>query len=182
MLYSVKGLYYQEGLSMLDEWILGLNIMSQGSFLGTRATFLVDTIISFLVMLPVMIMISIFFAKRNYIKIHQFFQVSLLLMTISTLALFAYNVHYVEGFESLIQLSSIGAKEAFVILTLHITTVTFTILIWFLTIFYALNDRKRRALPGVYSEAHRRAGQRTFVAIVMMVLTSLSIYWVLYIA
>ena len=167
---------------MLEQWILGVNILSQGSFLGTRATFLIDTIVFFLVTLPIIVMVSIFFAKRNYIKIHQFLQISLLLMTISALALFAYSVHYVEGFESLIQSSSIGVREAFVILTLHITTVTITILIWFLTIFYALNDKKRKALPGVYSESHKRAGQRVFVAIVMMALTSLSIYWVLYIA
>jgi len=182
MLYFVKEVYFQGGLSMLEQWILGLNMVSQGSFLGTRATFFIDTIISFLVLLPMLIMISIFFAKKNFIKIHQFLQLSLLLITISTLALFAYSVHYVEGFESLLQQSSVGAKEAFVILTVHVTTVVISILIWFLTIVYALNDRKRRALPGVYSEPHRKAGQRALLSIVMMALTSLSIYWVLYIA
>ena len=181
MLYFVKGVFYQGGLSMFEEFILELDMLSQG-FLNTRATILIDGIISFLVMLPIIIMISILFAKRGYIKIHQSLQVSLLLMTISALALFAYSVHYVEGFESLIQKSSIGAKETFIVLTVHITVVTITILIWFLTIFYALNDKKRRALPGVYSEPHGRAGRRVFLAIVMMALTSLSIYWVLYIA
>ena len=167
---------------MLEQWILGLDILSQGGFLDTRATFLIDSIVSFLVTLPILIMISIFFAKRNYIKIHQFLQVSLLLMSMSALALFAYSVHYVEGFEFLLQQSSVGAKGAFVLLTVHVTTVVITILIWFLTIVYALNDRKRRALPGVYSEPHGRAGRRVLLGIVMMALTSLSIYWVLYIA
>ena len=166
---------------MLEQWILGLDILSQGGFLDTRATFLIDSIVSFLVTLPIIIMISIFFAKRGYIKIHQFLQISLLSISIGALALFAYSVHYVEGFESLIQQSSMGAKGAFVILTVHVTTVVISILIWFLTIVYALNDRKRRALPGVYSEPHGRAGRRVLLGIVMMALTSLSIYWVLYI-
>ena len=182
MLYSVKEVYYQGGLSMLEQSILELDILSQGGFLGTRATFLIDIIVSFLVILPIIVMISIFLVKRNYIKIHQFLQVSLFLISISALALFAYSVHYVEGFEYLIQKSSVGAKEAFVILTVHVTTVVITILIWFLTIFYALNDRKRRALPGVYSEPHKRAGRRVLLGIVMMALTSLTIYFVLYIA
>ena len=182
MLYFVKEVYVQGGLSMLEQWILGLDMVSQGGFLGTRATFFIDTIISFLVVLPMLIMISIFFAKRSFIKIHQFLQLSLLLISISTLALFAYSVHYVEGFESLLYQSTVGVKEAFVILTVHVTTVIISILIWFFTIIYALNDRKRRALPGVYSEPHKKAGRRALLSIVMMALTSFSIYWVLYIA
>ena len=181
MLYSVKGVYYQGGLSMLEQFILKLDIVSQVGFLGTRATFMIDAIVSFLVLLPIIIMISIIFAKRNYIKIHQFLPVFLLLTTISALAMFAYSVHYMDGFESLIQKSSLDAKEAYVILTMHVTTVVITILIWFLTIFYALNDKKRRALPGVYSESHRKAGQRVIFAIFLMVLTTIGIYWVLYI-
>ena len=179
MLYFVKGVFYQGGLSMFEEFILELDMLSQG-FLNTRATILIDGIISFLVMLPIIIMISILFAKRGYIKIHQSLQVSLLLMTISALALFAYSVHYVEGFEALIQQSSIGAGEAFVLLTIHVTTVVITLLIWSLTIFYADSDVKRRALPGLYSEIHRRAGRRVLLGIVLMSLTSVSIYWILY--
>ena len=182
MLYSVRGVYYQGGLSMLEEWILGSEILSQGGFLGTRATFLIDIIVSFLVTLPIFIIISIFFAKSNYIKIHQLFQVFLLLLSMGSLALFAYSVHYIEGFDTLLQQSSVGIKKVFTLLALHITIVIITILMWVLTIFYALNDRKRRALPGVYSKAHGRAGRRVFSAIVLMALTSLSIYWVLYIA
>ena len=167
---------------MLEQWILGLDILSQGGFLGTRATFLIDSIVSFLVTLPIIIVISIFLAKKNYIKIHQFFQVSLLLISISAVTLFAYSVHYLEGLESLLQQSSVDSKEAFVLLTIHITTVVITISIWFSTIIYACNDRKRRALPGVYSESHRRVGRRVLLAIIVMAFTSLSIYWVLYIA
>jgi len=182
MLYFVKGVFYQGGLYMLEEFILELDMLSQG-FLNTRATILIDGIISFLGMLPIIIMISILFAKRGYIKIHQSLQVSLLLMTISALALFAYSVHYVEGFESLIQQgSSMGVREAFILLTIHITTVVITLLIWSLTIFYAYSDVKRRALPGLYSETHRRAGRRVLLGILLISLTSISIYWILYMA
>ena len=167
---------------MLEQWILGLDIVSQSGFLGTRATFLIDTIISFLVLLPIIIMISIFLAKINYIKITQSIQISLLLITIGALALFTYSVYYVYGFDSLLQQSSVGAKEAFIVLILDVITVVITILIWLLTTVYALNDIKRRALPGVYSEPHKRAGKRVLLAMVMMSFTSLSIYWVLYIA
>ena len=166
---------------MLEQWTLGLDMVSQGSFLGTRATFMIDTIISFFVILPIIIMISILFAKRDYIKIHQFLQISLLLITIGALVLFVYNIYYIEGFKSIIPKSSVGTKEAFIVLTLHITTAIITILIWSLTIFYALNDKKRRALPGIYSEQHKRAGRQVLLAIIMLSLTSLSIYFMLYI-
>ncbi len=181
MLYSVKGVYYQGDLSMLEQWILGLDIVSQSGFLGTRATFLIDTIISFLVMLPIIIMISIFIAKRDYIKLHQFIQFSLLLTTIGALALFFYNVNYIYGFENTIQQSSIDRKEFFTLFTIHVIIVIIAILIWSLTIFYAFNDNKRRALPGVYSKTHKRAGRKALFSIILMVFTSLIIYWVLYI-
>ena len=166
---------------MLEQWILGLGMASQDGFLGTRATFMIDIIISFLVVLPIIIMISISLAKRDF-KINQFIQIFLLITTIGALALFAYSVHYVEGFESLIQQSGVGAKEAFVVLIVHVTMVVITILIWFLTLFHAINDGRRRALPGVYSESHKRAGRRVLFGIIIMAITSISIYWILYIA
>ncbi len=167
---------------MLEEWILGVDMVSQGGFLDTRASYLIDIIISFLVTLPIATICSIFFVKRGYIKIHQFLQISLFFITIGSLSIFAYTVHYIEGFDYLIRKSSINPNMAFAILTIHVLSVITATMTWFLTIFYAINDKKRRALPGVYSGPHRRAGWRVLLSIVMVSITSLGIYWVLYIA
>lgn len=151
-------------------------------FLETRAPLYIDVIVSFLAMLPILSGISIFFAIRKHLKLHKFTQFLLFFLTVIALVLFAYSVHYIEGFELLLQKSSIGSSVALAVLILHIIMVICTLTLWAFALMYALSDMKRRALPGVYSLSHAKAGKRVFKGIILIAVSSVGIYWMLFMA
>jgi len=149
-------------------------------FLDTRAPLYMDIIVSFLALLPILSGISILFAIRRYLKLHQLTQFLFFFLTLIALALFAYSVHYNSSFELLLEESKLEPLTALVVLIVHIIISIVTLTLWTFALIYALSDRKRRALPGVYSLSHAQAGKRVFKGIVLTALSSLGIYWVLF--
>lgn len=167
----------------MDEYILFiLDKLIVAGFFDTRAPLYMDIIVSFLLLLPILSGVSIFLAIRKYLKLHQLTQFLLFFLTLIVLSLFAYAVHYNSSFELLLEGSSIDAPIALVILIVHIIISITTLSMWMFALIYALSDKKRRALPGVYSKSHAKAGKRVFKAILLTVLSSVSIYWVLFMA
>ena len=167
----------------MDEYLLFiLNKLMETGFLETRAALYMDIIVSFLVMLPILSGISITFAIKKHLKLHQVTQFLLFFLSVMSLASFAYVVHYKEGFEALLQESSITSSIASALLIINIIISITTITLWIFALIYALSDKKRRGLPGVYSESHAKAGRRVFKGILLTTLTSVSTYWVLFMA
>jgi uncharacterized membrane protein YozB (DUF420 family) len=166
---------------MIEEYFFPLiEYIDKAGFLETRASLGIDVIVTFLALLPILSGVSIFFAIRKKLKLHQFTQFLLFFLTLIALILFAYIIHYKEGFELLLQESNLDSSIAFLALILHVVISIITLTLWMFALMYALSDRKRRALPGVYSESHAQAGKRVFKAIVLTALSSASIYWVLF--
>jgi putative membrane protein len=167
----------------MDEYLLfTLDKLAMAGFLDTRAPLYMDIIISFLALLPILSGISIFFAIRKQIKLHKFFQFLLFFLSIIALVLFAYTVHYAKGFEGLLEKSSIDSIIALIVLIVHIIISIVTLTLWMFALMYALSDTRRRGLPGVYSESHAQAGKRVFKGIILTALSSVGIYWVLFMA
>lgn len=167
----------------MDEYLLLiLDKLVIPGFLETRALLYMDIIVSFLAVLPFLSGISIVFAIKKYLKLHQFTQVLLFFLTLTALTFFAYIVHYKEGFELLLQGSTIDARVAFLVLIIHVIISLCTLTLWFFALLYAISDKKRRALPGVYSRSHAQAGKRVFKSIILTALSSLGIYWILFMA
>ena len=156
------------------------DILDLLGFLDTRASLLMDLIIVFLVILPLLSGISILFAIKKIIKVHQFSQFLLFFLTVTALVLFAYIVHFNKGFEVLLEKSSINHTLSLVILSSHIIVTLTTLTLWMFALIYALSDRKRKGLPGVYSRSHAKAGKRVFKGIVLTSFTSVGIYLMLY--
>jgi len=165
---------------MEEYLLLILNKLAMVGFLETRAVMYTDIIISFLALLPLLSGVSIFFAIQRFLKLHQVTQFLLFFVTLIILLLFAYTVHYKEGFEILLKSSSIDRLIIVILLVIHTIISLVTLYFWFFTLIYAVSDRKRRALPGMYSRTHKEAGKRVFQGIFLIALTSTSIYWVLY--
>jgi uncharacterized membrane protein YozB (DUF420 family) len=177
----IKAVYLRRNI--MEEYLLFvLNKLSVTGFLETRALLYMDIIIVFLVTLPFLSGISILFAIRKKLKFHQFTQFLLFFLTLISLVLFAYIVHYDKGFEILLLESSINNTQALVFLIAHIIISLVTITLWMFGLVYALSDRKRRALPGVYSQSHAQAGKRIFKGIFLTALSSFGIYWMLFMA
>jgi len=166
---------------MEEYLIVVLDKLALAGFLETRASLSMDLIISFLVMLPILNGISIFFAIREKLVLHQFTQLLLFFLMLISLGFFTYIVYYIKGVEFLLQESSIGSTKAFFVLVAHAIISLTTLILWMFTLLYALSDKKRRALPGLYSQSHREAGKRVFKSICLTSLTSLTSYWVLYV-
>jgi uncharacterized membrane protein YozB (DUF420 family) len=151
-------------------------------FMETRATLYIDIIVTYLVSLPILISLSIYAAIRELIKLHQTTQFLFFLVTLMTLALFAYHVHFSMGFEVLVQESSLPYMQAVSVLVIHAVIAVITLVLWIFALVYALSDYKRNALPGVYSESHAKAGRRVFYMIILTSLSTAALYWVLFVS
>ncbi|CAA6816132.1 MAG: Unknown protein [uncultured Sulfurovum sp.] len=168
---------------MIEEYFtFFISQLALSGFWETRASIHMDIIISFLLLLPFLSGLSIFLAIRKHLKLHQVTQFLLFLLTLISLSFFAYFVHYLNSFEHLLQESTVDAVTALVLLVFHIIISTVTLVLWLFTLIYALSDKRRRALPGVYSESHAQSGKRVFKGILLITLSSLGMYWVLFIA
>jgi len=156
--------------------------LSVVGFFKTTAPLYVDIMVSLLAILPILSAVSILFAIRGSFKLHQFTQFLLLFLTSISLGFFTYISYYNKSFELFVQNSSIDHKLVVIALVLYAILATLTVLFWVFSFMYALSDKKRRALPGLYTQSHRRAGKRIFNGLLLMALGSIGIYWMLFLA
>ena len=166
---------------MFEKFIYDVSIWGGEGFLGTRADFSIDLLISFLASLPILVGIAIFFVSKGYLRTHKFFQLLLFVTTTASLAWFGYLVHYQEGLQPLISKSSIASSQVYLFLGVHGLLSFILIFKWLFSILHAISDR-RRALPGLYSQAHIKAGKMTFLLVFLTTLSSVGIYWTLFVA
>jgi len=161
------------------------SILEQLSVVGfweTTAPLHMDVMVSFLAILPILSGISIIFAIRRSFKLHQFTQFFFFFLTVSALGFFAYLAYYTKSFERFTQSSSIDHTLVVIALVTHAIIAISTLSLWMLSLMYALSDKKRRALPGFYSQSHAKAGKRVFKGILLTALSAIGIYWMLFLA
>jgi uncharacterized membrane protein YozB (DUF420 family) len=165
------------------EWlpILSIDQFLVVGFWETRASLYIDIIVTYLVALPIFVGLSIYAATQELFQLHQVAQFLLFTITTLTLGLFAYYVHFIVGFDALLKQSKVDYIYAFILLVVHIVVAIVTMVLWLFTLSYAVSDYKRCALPGVYSESHKRSGRRVFYAIVSTSVSTALLYWVFFI-
>lgn len=157
----------------IDQWmVIG--------FWETKATLYIDIVVTYLVALPIFVALSIYAARQEFYQLHKTVQILLFSTTSLTLALFAYYVHFIVGFDALLKQSRLDASYAFLVLVIHILLSVGTMIFWLFTLSYAISDYKRYALPGVYSEAHKRSGRRVFYAIIATSVSTMILYWIFF--
>jgi hypothetical protein len=149
---------------------------------GTAAPLHMDIMVSFLAMLPLLSGVSIFFAMRQHLMLHQFTQFLLFFSTVVAVLFFSYVAYDTKSFEYFIHKSPIDHKLVVLALMAHAIILLSTIVLWMFALIYALSDRKRRALPGLYSQSHAKAGRRVFMGICLTALSAIGIYWMLFLA
>ena len=159
-----------------------MEYMFQAGFLGTRAPFFMDIIAIIVALLPFLIAFAVWFAVKRMYKLHRFLQTVLFFITVVVLVYFEYAMQLAGGFEHYIKDSSLNPNMAFYFLVLHIIIASITMIIWFFTIRFASGDHKRRALPGLYSDSHKQSGKKVSWAIFLTSITSLGVYWMLFMA
>jgi uncharacterized membrane protein YozB (DUF420 family) len=161
------------------------SILEQLSVVGfweNSAPLHMDIMVSFLAILPILSGLSILMAIRENLAFHQFTQFLLFLLTVVALGFFAYIVYYTKSFELFVQSSSMDHTIVVIALITHAIIAISTVLLWMFALMYALSDKKRRALPGLYSQSHAKAGRRVFNGILLTGLSGIGIYWMLFLA
>jgi len=151
-------------------------------FLGTRAPYFMDIVVVIVALLPLLIGASIWLAIKAEYRLHHITQSVLFAVTAIILIYFEFGIHRAGGFEYYMKESSFNLTVGFYLLIVHIIIATITMILWMSTLYFAKADRKRKALPGLYTSSHKKAGQRVALGIVLTSFSGVGIYWILFMA
>jgi len=150
-------------------------------FLGTNAPFYMDGIVVYLLLLPLLMFFSILLVTNRKYGLHRFTQTLLFVLTLSALVIFNYGIYITKNFNGLMIVNSIGEKQLFYLLVIEIVFSIFMLIMWLSLLLFSVADRRRKGLPGLYSVSHRKSGKRVFILILFPIVTSLYLYWGIYV-
>ncbi len=140
-------------------------------FLGTQAPYYIDTIVVYLLFLPILMAFSISLPTRRMYGLNRFIQTLLLILTLSSLLIFNYKIN---------GMNSIFDKSLLIIVIIEIFFSFVLSVMWVSLLLFAIEDRRRRGLPGLYSASHKKSGRRVFIVMLLTVLINLYLYWSIY--
>ncbi len=158
-----------------------MDFIFQSGFLGTRAPLFMDIVSVIVALLPFLIFGAISLAKNKNYEAHESVQKLLFIVTVIVVAFFEYGVRVEGGYKNLIEGSSVGHNYFIYVLIFHIMISVVTLILWVMTLYYAKRYKKQSKLPGAYSVAHKKAGQRTFIGIILTMLTGAWVYALLFV-
>ena len=157
-----------------------MDYMFQSGFLGTRAPFFMDFVMIMVALLPLLVLIAIGFAKKKNYSAHGLSQTIIYVVAVIVVGYFEYGVRVGGGYEGFVKDSSVSHNYAFYVLIFHIAVAVIGFVIWTHTLVTARKDSKKKTLPGLYSEAHKKAGKRAFIWIVLTAATGIWVYVLLF--
>ena len=157
-----------------------MDYMFQPGFLGTRAPFFMDFVMIMVALLPMLIVLAISLARKRNYRAHAFTQTVLYVVAIIVVSYFEYGVRAGGGYEGFVQDSSVSHNYSLYVLIFHIAVSVIGFIIWTHTLITARRDSKRHKLPGMYSAAHKKAGRRSFIWIVLTAVTGVWVYILLF--
>jgi putative membrane protein len=156
--------------------------MFQPGFLGTKAPFFMDFVTLVVALLPLLMGIAITLARKGFYALHGKVQGVIFIVSLIVVGYFEYGVRLGGGYEAFVQNTHISHHYLLAVLIVHIVIATLTLGIWASTLMRAYKESKRGGvLPGVGSDAHKKAGVRTFIAICLTALTGIWLYLLLFV-
>jgi len=158
-----------------------MDYMFQEGFLGTRAPFFMDFVMIMVALLPLLVLISILFAKKKNYSAHGIAQTIIYIVAVIVVGYFEYGVRAGGGYKGFVQGSSVSHNYAFYVLIFHIAVAIIGFVIWTHTLVTARKDSKKKTLPGLYSQAHKKAGKRAFIWILLTAVTGIWVYILLFV-
>ncbi|HEY9189602.1 MAG TPA: DUF420 domain-containing protein [Sulfurovum sp.] len=158
-----------------------MDYIFQPGFLGTRAPFFMDVVSVIVAVLPFLIFGAIMLAKKKHYRAHENVQGLLFVVSVIVVGFFEYGVRMEGGYKNLMEGSSVSHDYLLYVLIFHILISVITLILWVKTLYFAKRYKKQTTLPGLYSEAHKKDGQRTFVGIILTMLTGAWVYMLLFV-
>jgi putative membrane protein len=158
-----------------------MEYMFQPGFLGTRAPFFMDFVTLIVTLLPFLIMLAIYLARKRLYRLHTLFQLFLYLFSLIVVSYFEYGVRINGGFESFAEESSLPKSLIIYFLIFHIIVSVATVVWWSRTIITGLIAYRNNQLPGKLSAKHKRLGIQSAWGIFLTSLTGLWVYLFLFV-
>ena len=158
--------------------------MSHG-FLGYQSTFMLDFVVSALVLIVPALLVSLFLVKvrRNYVA-HRNLQVALAGVLFVAVVAFEVDVQFVHGgWEKIVGERTPealnGVKQA---LRIHLLFAVSTPLLWAVTITLALRRMPNPPAPCAHSRLHKTLGWLSAIDLVLTSATGLIFYYRAFVA
>jgi putative membrane protein len=85
------------------------------------------------------------------------------------------------GYKNLMEGSSVSHDYLLYVLIFHIIISVITLGLWVMTLSRARRYKKQSTLPGLYSKSHKKDGIRTFIGIILTMLTGAWVYALLFV-
>ena len=158
-----------------------MDFLFTSGFLGTRAPLFMDIVSVIVAVLPFLIFGAISLAKNKNYSAHESVQKLLFIVTVIVVAFFEFGVRMEGGYKNLMEGSSVGHNYFIYVLIFHIIISVITLILWSMTLYFAKRAKKQSALPGRYSAVHKKYGQRTFIGIILTMLTGAWVYALLFV-
>jgi len=158
-----------------------MDFLFTSGFLGTRAPLFMDIVSVIVALLPFLIFGAISLAKKGNYSAHESVQKLLFTVTVIVVAFFEFGVRMEGGYKNLMEGSSVGHNYFIYVLIFHIIISVITLILWVMTLYYAKRYKRQSTLPGLYSEVHKKYGQRTFIGIIFTMLTGAWVYALLFV-
>jgi len=157
-----------------------MDFMFQAGFLGTRAPLFMDIVSVIVALLPFLIFGAISLAKKGNYSAHESVQKLLFVVSVIVVAFFEIGVRMEGGYKNLMEGSSVSHDYLLYVLIFHIIISVITLILWVKTLHSAKRYKKQSTLPGLYSQAHKKDGQYTFIGIILTMLTGAWVYALLF--
>jgi len=158
-----------------------MDILFESGFLGTRAPLFMDIVSVIVFFLPFLILGAISLAKKGNYGAHESVQKLLFWISVIVVGFFEFGVRMEGGYKNLMEGSSVSHDYLVYVLIFHIIISVITLILWVMTLYYAKRYKKQSALPGIYSDTHKKDGIRTFVGILLTMLTGAWVYALLFV-
>jgi len=158
-----------------------MDFMFQPGFLGTRAPLFMDIVSVIVALLPFLIYGAISLAKKKYYSAHEAVQKLLFVISVIVVAFFEIGVRMEGGYKSLMEGTSVSHDYLLYVLIFHIIISVITLILWVKALVTAKRYKRLATLPGLYSQAHKKDGQRTFIGIILTMLTGAWVYALLFV-
>ncbi len=158
-----------------------MDFLFTSGFLGTRAPLFMDIVSVIVAVLPFLIYGAISLAKKKNYSAHESVQKLLFMISVIVVGFFEYGVRMEGGYKNLMEGSSVSHDYLLYVLIFHIIISVITLILWVMTLYTAKRYKKQSALPGLYSEAHKKDGIRTFIGIILTMLTGAWVYALLFV-
>jgi putative membrane protein len=155
--------------------------MFETGFLGTRAPFFMDFVTLIVAFLPLLIALAILLARKKSYQAHALTQTVIFIVSIIVFGYFEYGVRLGGGFDAFMEGSHVSHDYALWVLIIHIIISTITLGIWASTLISAYKEHRNHSLPGAFSQAHKKAGIRTFIGIALIAFTGVWVYLLLFV-